>query len=323
MVILITESKDYSEKALATYRSLGEVIFFDALPSAKKSNALAKADVLVVRLNHKIAGDWMEKMPNLKAIATPTTGLNHIDLEEAKRRGVRVVSLRGRTGFLKYIPSTAEETLALMLSLVRNIPWAFEDVKKGNWNRDRWRGRQLVGKTLGILGCGRLGKIVAKYAKALGMEVVGSDPNVEAKVMKRYGIRKVSAEKLFKESDIVSLHVLLTDDTYNLIKEKHLRSMKPSSFLINTARAELIEKGALLKALKNKWLAGAAVDVMWDETGKSAKHLRDNPLLEYAKSNQNLLIVPHIGGATHEAMQVTENFIADLVKNYFKKHGSR
>mgnify|MGYP001591753892 FL=1 len=123
---------------------------------------------------------------------------------------------------------------------------------------------------------------------------------------------------MFKKSDIVSLHVLLTDKTQNLVKEKHLKSMKPSAYLINTARAELIEKGALERALKNKWIAGAGVDVMRDEKGDGS-HLKNNPLLDYAKKNKNLIILPHIGGATFEAMEATQDYIAELVRNFVSK----
>jgi len=228
MIIQITESRDYSEKALAIYKSLGPV-YLSASPRKD-------ANVLVLRLAYKIDSSWMDKMPNLKVIATPTTGLNHIDLKEAKKRKIKVISLKGHTSFLKDVPSTAEETLALMTALVRKLPWAFDDVKKGNWNRDAWRGHQFIHKTLGLLGCGRLGKIVAKYGKALGMRILGTDPNIDAGTLTRQSIEKVLMEKLFRESDIVSVHVSLEPDTHNLVQEKHLKMMKSTAYLINTAR---------------------------------------------------------------------------------------
>lgn len=310
MIILITEPKDYSPKALAIYKSLGKV-FYGNKPRPD-------ADIIVIRLAYKIDKFWLDKMPKLKIIVSPTTGLNHIDLNEVKKRGINVISLKGRTGFLNDIPSTAEETIALMMALVRNIPWAFEDVKAGRWNRDKWRGHQLLNKTLGLLGCGRLGKIVAKYGKAFGMRILGTDPNVDERVLTRQNIEKVPMEKLFKESDILSIHVTLEPDTHNLVSEKYLRMMKPTAYLINTARGEIIDEKALLKALKNKWIAGAALDVMTNERSDSS-HLKNNPLFRYAMTHNNLLIVPHLGGATYEAMQITEEFIADLVKKYASK----
>ncbi len=308
MIIQITEPKDYSKKALAIYKALGSV-YFSAQPRKD-------ADVLVLRLAYKIDSSWMNKMSSLKVIATPTTGLNHIDLDEAKKRKIKVISLKGHADFLKDIPSTAEETLALMMALVRNLPWAFDDVKKGNWNRDIWRGHQFIHKTLGILGCGRLGKIVAKYGKALGMRILGTDPGVDERAMTRHSIEKVPMDKLFKESDILSVHVSLESNTNNLVQEKYLKMMKPTAYLINTSRGEIIDEKALLKALESGWLAGAALDVMRNEVG--GKHLKNNPLIKYAKTHNNLLIVPHLGGATYEAMHVTEDFVADLVRKYVK-----
>lgn len=159
MHILLTEPGDYSPKALAIYRKLGAVHFLPTLHGEAKKSALMRADVLAVRLGYAIDEKWFCRMPNLKIIATPTTGLNHIDLKAAGKRGIKIFSLRGRADFLKNIPSTAEETMGLILGLVRKLPWAFEDVKKGRWDRDRWKGHQLAHKTLGIVGCGRLGKI--------------------------------------------------------------------------------------------------------------------------------------------------------------------
>jgi D-3-phosphoglycerate dehydrogenase len=318
LITLITEPKDYSQKAIRLYKSLGRVYFWPELTKKNKKAIQKSAHILVTGLKYQINSKWIDEMPNLEVIATNTTGLNHIDLKEAKKRGIKIISLRGQTDFLKNVPSTAEETFALMLSLIRNIPWAFDDVKKGNWNRDKWRGHQLFEKTLGILGFGRLGKIMARYARAFGMEVIACDPYVSGAAMKQRGVRKADMLTLFKKSDVVSLHVLLTDENYNLVKEKHLKMMKPSAYLINTARAELIEKDALLKALKNKWIAGAAVDVLWDEKGNGG-HLKKDPLAAYAKNNKNLIIVPHIGGATFEAMEITQEFLAELVVGYFKK----
>ncbi len=315
MVTLITEPNDYSQKALALYRSLGRVYFLPEL-GKKRDQVLKETEILTVRLAHRIDASWLKKMPNLKIIATPTTGLNHIDADEAKKRKVQIVSLKGHTGFLKNIPSTAEETFALVLALVRNLPWAFEDVKKGRWNRDAWRGHQLIHKTMGLLGVGRLGKIVAGYARSFGMRVIGADPNVEERTMKRFGVQKVAPHELFRASDIVSIHVPLEKHTVHLVREKQLRMMQPTAYLVNTARGEIVDERALLRALKNKWIAGAALDVMEHEV--EGRHLVNNPLLKYAKTHSNLFIVPHIGGATFEAMAVTEEFIAGLVQQFVK-----
>lgn len=310
LAIQITEPTDYSKKALAVYRSLGRVVF-DSKPRRD-------TEVLIIGLKYRIDKKWLDKMPNLRVIGWQGTGLNHIDIAVLKERGIKLISLRGRKGFLKNIPSTAEETIGLILALVRNIPWAFDAVKNGSWSRMPWRGRQLYQKTIGLIGFGRLGRIVARYARAFGMKTISYDPYVSGGLMKKFGVKKAGLDALLKNSDIVSLQAALTAQNHNLLKERHFRLMKPTAVLANTARGELIEKGILEKALKNKWIAGAAVDVMWDERSNGS-HLKNNPLLEYAKRNKNLIIVPHIGGATYEAMAVTQDFIAELVKRYFKK----
>lgn len=321
LVTLIAESRDYSEYAKDIYRSLGDVHELTESEAAKKEGQKFLADILVVRLKYTIDNFWFDKMSNLKVIATPTTGLNHIDIAEAEKRGIKIISLRGHTAFLDKITTTAEETLGLMIALIRKIPGAFDYVKDGGWvDRDRFRGHQLAGKTLGILGLGRLGKIVARYAPALGMRVIASDPNVSESDMAKLGVVKVQPEILFRESDVLSLHVLLTDATKNLVKEEHFQTMKPTAYFINTARAEVVAEDALEKALEEKWIAGAAVDVMRGEEGglKFEKQLKDNRLWKYAKTHDNLIIVPHIGGAAFEAMHATEDFIADLVADNFK-----
>ena len=310
MIIQITEPLDYSPKALAIYRSLGKVVF--------SSKPLKDAEILAIGLRYRIDKKWLEAMPKLKVIGWQGTGLNHIDVAAMKARGVKLISLRGRKGFLKNIPSTAEEAMALLLALVRNIPWSFDAANSGSWDRTPWRGHQLYKKTIGLIGFGRLGRIMARYARAFGMKAISYDPYVSERLMKNHGTEKVSLDKLLKDSDIISLHALLTDGSQNLLREKHFKMMKPTAVLVNTARGELIAKGALEKALKNKWIAGAAIDVMWDEHS-DGRHLKNNPLVEYAKHHQNLIIVPHIGGATFEAMEETQDYIAELVKKHFRK----
>lgn len=316
--VTIIAEPGYSPKAIDVYRELGDVYFWFDLNDAERAALLPEATALVVRIALTVDRSLIDAMPMLKVIATSTTGLDHIDIARCKERGIEVISLRGHAEFLEKIPSTAEETIGLMLALLRKLPGAFEDVKKGNWNPNRWVGHQLFGKTLGIVGFGRLGRLVSKYAKAFGMSVIAADPNVSKEEMSSLGVDKVEADYLFKNADIVSLHVLLTDSTIGLITETDLRAMKSTAYFINTARAELISSGALEKALIESWIAGAAVDVLRGEID-NGEHMRNSSLLEYAKGHDNLIIVPHIGGTTYEAKEATQNYIAELVKKYLKK----
>ncbi|PIR69925.1 MAG: hypothetical protein COU47_00640 [Candidatus Niyogibacteria bacterium CG10_big_fil_rev_8_21_14_0_10_46_36] len=338
MNILILEGKhDYSPNAVTIYRALGNVRFWEddlalsVTSDDERKDFLAHTNVLVVRLRHKIDFLWMDKMPNLKIIATNTTGLNHIDTREAKKRKIKIISLKGRTGFLKHIPSTAEMTWGLILALARNIPWAYGTVTGyGNsrgvgsaserWNRDAFKGNQLAGKTLGIIGFGRLGKIVAQYAKAFRMNVLFYDPY---KKTARSAKKALSLEELCKRADIISMHASYDQERPEVIlQRRHFALMKEKTpYVVNTARGELVDEEALLCALKEGWIKGAALDVMAREDMGGGKHLSGNELYNHAcvsfedfEKMGRLIIVPHIGGATHEAVQITEDFIADIVK---------
>ncbi len=312
LITLIAE-KNYAREAVRIYKRLGSVYFWHALSSAERRKMMARANILVVRLAFDVTAQVIRAMPSLKLIATSTTGLNHVDMSAAEARKIQVISLRGHTDFLKNIPSTAEETMGLMLALLRNIPWAFEDVQRGRWRTNHWAGHELRGKTLALIGVGRLGTLVARYARAFRMRVVGVDPHVSVSRMRRLGVRKVSLQQALRDADVVSLHVLLTQKTSRMISRRHFRAMKRNGIFINTARAELIEKGALHDALRKKWIAGAAIDVL-DGEQSTGGHLKKNPLVAYAKKNKNLIIMPHVGGTTSEAMETTQVFIAHLVE---------
>lgn len=308
---LLTEPKGYSSKAIAIYRTLGPVAAWRE--AVARPALLKRATILAVKLGMRISKNVLDRLPNLKIIGTSTTGLNHIDMAEAKRRGISVASLRGETKFLRTIFPTAEETIGLMLMLTRNLPWGFDAVRAGRWQKEKFYGHELAGKTLGVIGFGRLGAMVAKFGRAFGMPVIAADPHVSVVAMRRGGVQKVSMDNLFRRADIISNHVLLTDKTHNLVKRRHFRLMKPQAYYINTARGELNDEAALLEALKKKWIAGAALDVLASEDPRGG-HVRSHPLVRYARSHKNLIIVPHLGGATFESMARTEDFIAEKVR---------
>ncbi len=309
-VTIITEPEGYSEKAKAVLKKIGPVLTWGG--SRRKLQVLEKAAVLAVKLGMKISKNVLDKLPNLKIVGTSTTGLNHIDLKEVKRRGIVVLSLRGETKFLSSITPTAEETIGLMIMLARNLPWGFDAVRRGRWDKEKLYGHELNGKTLGILGFGRLGSLVAKMAKPFGMRVIACDPFVPRARMARAGVGRVEMDELFRKSDIVSVHVLLTAKTEKLVKRRHFRLMKSMAYFINTARGELVDEQALLEALRKKWIAGAALDVLSNEDPQG-RHVKRHPLVRYVKRHQNLIIVPHLGGATYESMAKTEEFIAQKI----------
>ncbi len=267
-------------------------------------------DAVLIRFNYKVGKSILYNNSNLKAILSPTTGLDHIDMELAKRKRVSVFHLKNKYNILNKLNATSELAITLMLNLLRNFSQATASVKLGYWNGSRYRGYELNKKILGIIGFGRLGKKVAKYGKAFGMNVIFYDPYIK-NIPKKY--KKINSHlDLLKLSDIVSIHVPLNKETTNLIDKKELSQLK-GSYLINTSRGKIVNTKELLLALQNKSLKGAALDVLDNEHDIINNY--QNKLIEYSKLNSNLIITPHIGGATFESVEKTDLYI---LRKYFK-----
>jgi len=238
----------------------------------------------------------LDYYPNLKVLGCNMTSVEHLPLEECEKRGIKVISLKGETEFLRDITSTAEHTIGLMIALLRNYKTAFHPPYK---HRDFYKGHTLNGKTLGLIGGdGRVGRQMLNMVGVFGVHVRSFDP--------KYGFNLHSAdwhlENLLKNSDIVSLHIPLEGNEGFFTKEM-FQQMLPTSYLINTSRDAIVEKGALRWALENKIIAGAAVDF-----------IDSQDLLEY--NGDNLILTNHIGGTTFEDLKRTEEFIVNRVKEY-------
>jgi len=254
----------------------------------------------------------MDNGGKLKVIVTATTGLNHIDIEYAKSKGIDVVSLKGESEFLDTITGTAELAFGLLIDLMRLTPWAFDSVKNYELKLEKFKGYVLYGKTLGILGMGRLGKIIAEGAKAWRMNVIFCDPNVSQEEF--LGYKKVSFDELLSQSDAISVHMHLSEKTEKTFRMEEFQKMKNTAFLINTSRGEIIDEDDLVEALEKKEIAGYATDVLTNEL-ELVKNFSNHPLVEYAKKNQNLIIVPHTGGLSHDSRVATDVFIAEKLKS--------
>jgi D-3-phosphoglycerate dehydrogenase / 2-oxoglutarate reductase len=288
--LLISECDRFTEAAANRLREFADVQLAD-LDRPQLLRAVHDVEVLWIRLRHEIDRELFAAAPQLRFLCSPTTGLNHIDLEEADRRGVRVISLRGEVDFLREIRATAEHTVGLMLSLLRHLPSAIEHVRQGGWDRDLFCGHELHNKTIGIVGYGRLGKLVAKYVSAFDARVLVSDPNVDASGDST--VQQVSLEKLLVESDIVTLHVNLCDQTIGFFDAKAFQRMR---------------SGSWLATLQSGKLSGAALDVLWDERSDG---MPNHALVKYASQQDHLIITPHIGGCTTESMAKTETFLTE------------
>ena len=313
LTIVVTESQGFASQAATLLQQLGRVVWGD-FDRQRLLEAMHAADVLWVRLRHRIDAEVMAAAPHLKVIVTPTTGLNHIDLHEAVRRGIQVVSLRGAATFLKDIRATAEHTIALMLALLRRVPSAVTHVQDGGWDRDQFKGHELHEKTVGVVGYGRLGQIVARYLLAFDTRVLATDPHVSAETLEP-GITLSSLEETLHEADLVTVHVNLCDETQGFFGREQFAMMKRGAWFINTSRGELVDEQALLDALYSERLAGAALDVLCDE---SAAGMADHPAVAYARVHDNLIITPHLGGCTVESMAKTECFLAERLLPFLK-----
>jgi D-3-phosphoglycerate dehydrogenase / 2-oxoglutarate reductase len=303
--LFMTEPDGFSPNALARL-CRGLDVQLGATPGSRFLEGVSRAEVMWVRLRHMIDGRLMDAAPCLRTIVSPTTGLNHIDLAEARQRGIEVLSLQGETEFLKDIRATAELTIGLMLSLLRHIPAALRHVNSGGWDRDRFKGNELAGRVVGLVGYGRLGTLVARYLQAFDATVLVTDPAVAPSAVAP-GVQLVSLERVLAESSLVSLHVNLNDRSENMFGSAQFAAMPAGALFVNTARGELVDDAALLAALGAGRLAGAAVDVLRGEQTRQSGE--PHPLVEYAREHANLLITPHIGGCTAESMEKTEHFM--------------
>ncbi len=307
--VLITENKDFDKETSELLHRFFEVRSAD-LDRQRLIYEVRDTDILWVRLRHHIDAEIIENAPKLRIIVSPTTGLNHIDLNKAEERKIKVISLQGESDFLKQVYATAEHTVGLILALLRNSFFAFNHVLSGGWDRDQFKGRELAGKTVGIVGYGRLGRIVAQYLRAFQCRILASDPYLN---QADADVRLVSLQELLIQSDIVTLHVNLTPQTEKFFGASEFACMKYGSWFVNTSRGELIDETALLKYLASGWLAGAAVDVLTEENAGGMSH---HPLVVYARTHHHLIISPHIGGCTYESMGKTERFMAEKLIRY-------
>jgi len=295
-------------RARAVLEQAGRVLDFESRASFDRR--VAEADAILAGLEVRFDRALLERATRLRLLASRTSQLRHIDLEAATRLGVEVVFIDPADPVLQETSSTAEEAFALLLALARNVPWAFESTRRGEWRRMHYGGVELRGKTLGIVGFGRLGRMVAGYAAAFGMRVLVNDPYVDAAVIDAAGASPVTLEALLGESDAVSLHCTYSAETEGLLGARELGLMKPGALLVNTARGEITDEAALLEALAGGRLGGAALDTLAGELADGS-HLRDNPLVAYAAAHENLIVLPHLGGATREATERTQVYIAE------------
>ena len=272
------------------------------VPALRK--ALGEADGIVIRSGTTLTAEVLEGQSRLKAIVRAGVGVDNIDVPAATRRGIVVMNTPGGNTV-----STAEHAMALMLSLARNVAPANDSLKAGKWDRNKFTGTQLEGKTLGIIGLGRVGLTVAARAQAFGMSVVGHDPFLSADRAQELGIENLQhLDDLWPRCDFITLHTPMTAETRNIIDAAAIEKMKTGVRIINCARGGLIDEPALLEALNAGKVAGAAIDVFEPEPPPA-----DHPLVKHP----SVLVTPHLGASTEEAQVNVAIEAARLLADFF------
>ena len=270
--------------------------------------ALPGHHALIVRSGTRVDSEALARAVGLKVVGRAGVGLDNIDLEAATERGVLVMNTPGANA-----TATAEHTWALLLALCRQVPAADASVRRGEWERKRFVGFQLAGKTLGVIGLGRVGRLVAARGRGFGMQAIGCDPYLSADAAAEIGVELADLDRVLAEADVVTLHVPLTEETRGLIGADAIDRMKPGALLVNAARGGLVDEGAVANALAAGRLAGAAFDVYADEPPAGS------PLL----AAPNVVLTPHLAASTGEAqrdvsVQIAEQVVAALREEEFR-----
>ncbi|HEV8595395.1 MAG TPA: hydroxyacid dehydrogenase [Thermoplasmata archaeon] len=295
--VLVTDGLE--PEALAKLNAHHAVDLIETSPP-KLLEIIGGYDALIVRSRTKVTADVIAKAAKLKVIARAGVGVDNIDVAAATKRKIPVVNAPAASTI-----SVAELALAHMLSLARRIPQAHASLKTGKWEKKAFEGIELYGKTLGLVGSGRIGAEVAKRANAFGMRVIAYDPYITPKVASERGFELTDLESLLLQADFISIHAALTDETRHMIGAKELALMRKSAYVVNCARGEIIDEAALAASLEAGEIAGAALDVFEKEPPTGS------PILAV----ENTSLTPHLGASTKEAqVRVGETVAEDVIR---------
>ncbi|MBZ5492749.1 MAG: phosphoglycerate dehydrogenase [Acidobacteriia bacterium] len=303
MKIVVAEKVAANAVQLLKDEADWSVLTHDQLPNGLEA-ALKDADALIVRSAVDVNAQVIRSAPKLRVIGRAGVGVDNIDLEAATKAGIAVMNTPGANAV-----AVAEHTIALMLALARHLCRADSTTRAGKWEKKSLQGTELRGKTLGIVGLGRIGIEVARRAQAFDMKVIAHDPFVSASVAREQGIALAELDQVYAQADYLTLHVGLTPQTGGMINEKSLARMKKGVRIINCARGELLDEAAVAAALASKQIGGIALDVFTEEPPKNS------PLLAL----ENVMATPHIAGSTNEAQDAVGLQIASQVREYLKR----
>ncbi|MGH3387871.1 MAG: phosphoglycerate dehydrogenase [Actinomadura sp.] len=296
-VVLVAE--ELSPAGIAVLETDFEVRHVDGSDRALLLPAVADVDALIVRSATKVTAEVFAHARKLRVVARAGVGLDNVDVEAATKSGVMVVNAPTSN-----IVTAAEHAIALLLATARNVPQGHSALKKGEWKRSKYTGVELQGKTIGVLGLGRIGVLVAQRLAAFDMNIIAFDPYVQAARAAQLGVRLVGLDELLRESDFITVHLPKTPETLGLIGEKELHKVKPSVRIVNAARGGIVDENALALALKDGRVAGAGIDVF------SSEPCTDSPLFHF----DTTVVTPHLGASTHEAQEKAGTQVARSVK---------
>jgi D-3-phosphoglycerate dehydrogenase len=305
MKVLVSDS--ISPKGVDILKKAGlKVDIKVGLTPGELKKTIKQYDALVVRSATKVTGEIIHAAVKLKVIGRAGSGLDNVDKDAATKQGIVVMNTPGGNTI-----TTAEHTIALLLSMARQVPQARASMQTGKWEKKKFMGVELYGKTLGIIGLGNIGTHVAKMAQGIGMNVITYDPYLSEETASNLGIKTVDLDKLVKISDIITIHTPLTKETKGLINARRIAKMKDGVMLINSARGGIIDEKALYDALKSGKVAAAALDVFEKEPPENS------PLLTL----NNMIYTPHLGAASAEAQENVAIAVAEQIVDYIV-HGT-
>lgn len=296
MKILITDGM--AEEAVDMFRKAGHEVVLDEASPERLLEIIGEYDALCVRSRTKVRKDAIDRGVRLKVIGRAGIGVDNIDIDYAREKGIKVVN--APTGSTL---SVAELTMGHMIALARGIVQGTQGIREGKWLKKQLKGRELAGKTLGIIGCGRIGREVAKRAQAFGMKVIGCDPYLPKETAEKAAIELSDLDHLLHHADFITIHANLTPENYHLINRDAFEKMKDGAYIINCARGGIIDENALYHALKEGKIAGAALDTFENEPPG------ETPLAEL----DNVIFTPHIGANTVEAQVKAGTIVAEQV----------
>ena len=306
MKILITEPDYFPKDLQKELENYGTVVAKKMKHEELVAN-VKDVDVLLVRVETSVNKEVLDNAEKLKLIGSMTTGLDHVDIEGTRQKGIELINFPGYA-----TSSTAQYVFTLILNMMRKVPWAFEHFKDEKWERHKFLGRELTGKTLGVIGFGRIGSTVGKYAKSFGMNVIFYDPYVKKEVLSNVEAEQVdSVDKIIEQSDIITLHTFLSNETRGMFDKEAFSKMKNSAILVNTSRGEIVNDNDLVTALRTGEISGAALDVFSEEPLPVP-----NNLINYAREKDNLLLTPHLAGSTSESIESAAKFMVEKIREF-------